>query len=271
MSPDDLPRVASTWVSGVGVRNLMHWSQMMKAGNGLQMYDFGTDCGKEPAFKRRAFDETCNQAKYGQEDPPLYDLSNIKGVKAAIFQGAAGMGVRWGGAAVGMRHKGHRRRAWQRAYGGRQPARPMHHAVRQLPGLPCTGSLPDLPATHRATSLSITCMLTTPPPLAACQVTTTLWRQSPTWICCLRNGMPTWSTTACGTAQRERLAGDVVCGLCWARSCVHVFVRLFGVHALVTTLMCTCLQNTDALPDCLAPSLPLFRRCSTYSHMDFVW
>lgn len=87
VSPDDLPRVAVTWLSGVGVRNLIHWSQMLHAGVGLRMYDFGTNCGKEPGFKKKAFDETCNQAKYGQEDPPLYDLSQIKGVKAAIFEG----------------------------------------------------------------------------------------------------------------------------------------------------------------------------------------
>ncbi|KAI8473215.1 MAG: Alpha/Beta hydrolase protein [Monoraphidium minutum] len=87
VSPDDLTRVASTWVSGVGVRNLIHWSQMMNSSSGLRMFDYGTDCHKSPATGRAAFQESCNQAMYGQEEPPTYDLSQVKGVKVAIFQG----------------------------------------------------------------------------------------------------------------------------------------------------------------------------------------
>lgn len=41
--PNDIPRIVTTWSSSVGVRNLMHWSQMYHKASGLYFYDFGPD------------------------------------------------------------------------------------------------------------------------------------------------------------------------------------------------------------------------------------
>ncbi|KIZ02804.1 lipase, family member K [Monoraphidium neglectum] len=87
VSPDDLVRVSVTWASGVATRNLLHWSQQYYANvSGLRMWDYGTECAKSPGFERKAFQESCNQAKYGTTTPPEYDLRQIT-APAAIFQG----------------------------------------------------------------------------------------------------------------------------------------------------------------------------------------
>jgi hypothetical protein len=94
-SGDDFVALAGTWPSTVSLRNLYHWGQLFHRGGGLYMYDFGTDCGKmvarganaagEPPAARD-WGESCNQAVYGQEEPPGYDLSSIR-VRAAVFEG----------------------------------------------------------------------------------------------------------------------------------------------------------------------------------------
>jgi hypothetical protein len=38
----------------------------------LQRYDFGANCEN-----RTAFEETCNQQRYGSVQPPEYDLSKV--------------------------------------------------------------------------------------------------------------------------------------------------------------------------------------------------
>ena len=51
------------------------------------MYDFGTRCiSMAEAATDARLEETCNQAKYGQTEPPFYDLSKVT-VKAAVFEG----------------------------------------------------------------------------------------------------------------------------------------------------------------------------------------
>jgi len=49
------------------------------------MYDYGSTC---PGDKPKPFQETCNQAKYGQDSPPTYDLGQVT-TKAAVFEGDA--------------------------------------------------------------------------------------------------------------------------------------------------------------------------------------
>lgn len=60
---------------------------MINAASGLRMFDFGTNCSTVARVDSRPFEETCNQAKYGQDDPPTYDLSHVT-AKAAIMEGA---------------------------------------------------------------------------------------------------------------------------------------------------------------------------------------
>jgi hypothetical protein len=86
VSPDDLPKVSATWSSTVAIRNLLHWSQLYKRSSGLWMYDFGTDCDLSSRTRDNSTSETCNQAKYGQRDPPKYDLKQVK-ARAAVFEG----------------------------------------------------------------------------------------------------------------------------------------------------------------------------------------
>jgi hypothetical protein len=54
-------------------------------GDGLRMYDFGGDCGRAGSDPK-PYEETCNQARYGQDEPPTYDLSKVT-ARAAIFEG----------------------------------------------------------------------------------------------------------------------------------------------------------------------------------------
>jgi hypothetical protein len=60
---------------------------MSLSASGLRMYDFGTNCSSTLNIQKQAFQETCNQAIYGQEDPPKYDLSMVT-ARAAILEGA---------------------------------------------------------------------------------------------------------------------------------------------------------------------------------------
>lgn len=57
--------------SGAGWRNLIHYAQIIKSKQ-FQRYDFG---------------ESANLEKYGQNSPPLYDLSKIE-VPIGIFHGS---------------------------------------------------------------------------------------------------------------------------------------------------------------------------------------
>lgn len=50
----------------------------------MRMYDFGTDCAK--ADQGIPFYESCNQRKYGQNSPPVYNLTNIR-APIAVFSG----------------------------------------------------------------------------------------------------------------------------------------------------------------------------------------
>lgn len=86
----DFFRVGATWPSTVSFRNLLHWSQLYHAGDGLIMFDSGTNCSM-PEGGPQPFQESCNQAKYGQEQPPTYDVSRVT-TKAAIFEGARARG-----------------------------------------------------------------------------------------------------------------------------------------------------------------------------------
>lgn len=81
----DLPRLLATYPSTVSSRNLEHWSQLFRSATGLRTYDFGANCSV-PEGGPRPYQETCNQAKYGQEQPPAYDLSKVT-TKAAVFAG----------------------------------------------------------------------------------------------------------------------------------------------------------------------------------------
>ncbi|KAI8477465.1 MAG: Alpha/Beta hydrolase protein [Monoraphidium minutum] len=84
VQPEDLPRIAAVYPSSVGARNLLHWSQWVQKAEGLVMFDYGTDC---PGDNPKPYRETCNQARYGQDTPPVYDLSNVV-ARAAVIQGA---------------------------------------------------------------------------------------------------------------------------------------------------------------------------------------
>jgi len=90
VSPDDYERVGASWLSGVSFRNLNHWSQLQHRANGLWMYDFGTDCNLNSPRRNKTLSETCNQARYGQLQPPQYDLSQVT-ARTAIFEGQEDM------------------------------------------------------------------------------------------------------------------------------------------------------------------------------------
>ncbi|KAI8477459.1 MAG: Alpha/Beta hydrolase protein [Monoraphidium minutum] len=79
----DLERIAATWPSIVCTRNMEHWTQMLTRGAGVAMFDFGTACpGPDPKPHR----ETCNQARYGQDAPPGYDMTQVT-TKALVLHG----------------------------------------------------------------------------------------------------------------------------------------------------------------------------------------
>ncbi|KAI8462398.1 MAG: Alpha/Beta hydrolase protein [Monoraphidium minutum] len=80
----DFPRLAAVWPSGMPLRVLLHWAQMCRNGRGPEMYDFGTDCGSERTAAHQ-YRETCNQARYGQDAPPRYDLSQVKTTAAVLY------------------------------------------------------------------------------------------------------------------------------------------------------------------------------------------
>jgi hypothetical protein len=48
------------------------------------MFDYGSVC--DGPSVHGPYQETCNQAKYGQEVPPLYDISRVT-TKAAVMYG----------------------------------------------------------------------------------------------------------------------------------------------------------------------------------------
>lgn len=54
------------------------------------MFDYGTNCELQSAGPG-AFRESCNQARYGQPDPPAYDLSRVT-ARAALLEGARAAG-----------------------------------------------------------------------------------------------------------------------------------------------------------------------------------
>ncbi|KIZ02314.1 Lipase member M [Monoraphidium neglectum] len=85
VADDDFARLAAAWPSGMPLRVIMHWSQMHRSGRGLEMFDYGSVC--DGPSVHGPYQETCNQAKYGQEVPPLYDISRVT-TKAAVMYGA---------------------------------------------------------------------------------------------------------------------------------------------------------------------------------------
>lgn len=73
----------------------VHWSQMAESASGLRHFDYGTNCSRVAAGEGGGpapFQESCNQAKYGQLSPPAYDLRNIR-AKVALFQGGPAGGA----------------------------------------------------------------------------------------------------------------------------------------------------------------------------------
>ncbi|KAK0410013.1 hypothetical protein QR680_004898 [Steinernema hermaphroditum] len=56
--------------SDTSTQNIIHWAQMVKSGK-MQMYDFSTP--------------EQNKLHYGQDTPPLYDISEIKNTKIDIY------------------------------------------------------------------------------------------------------------------------------------------------------------------------------------------
>ncbi|KAI8469963.1 MAG: Alpha/Beta hydrolase protein [Monoraphidium minutum] len=85
ISPYDIERIGATWPTAVGTRTMLHWSQMLGDYSGLGMYDFGAKCPAGPK-PPPPFQETCNQAKYGQAGQPYYDISKVT-AKAAVLHG----------------------------------------------------------------------------------------------------------------------------------------------------------------------------------------
>lgn len=70
------------------VQNMAHWAQAVRGdGSGagapvFRKFDYGTECG------RWGRQHTCNQAQYGRDTPPPYELSTIpRGVRLALFTG----------------------------------------------------------------------------------------------------------------------------------------------------------------------------------------
>jgi len=61
----------SLFPSGCGYQNFLHYAQSIKEG-GFRRYDFG---------------EKENMEKYGQRDPPDFDLGNLKGFPIALLSG----------------------------------------------------------------------------------------------------------------------------------------------------------------------------------------
>lgn len=90
MSSYDMQRVAATWPSTASVRNLVHWSQMWHARRGLQMFDYGQTCPGTSSSGPKPYLESCNAAKYGQDSPPLYDISRVT-TKAAVLEAETDM------------------------------------------------------------------------------------------------------------------------------------------------------------------------------------
>ena len=88
VSSHDFMRVGATWPASVAVRNLLHWSQLYHRAAGLAMFDFGANCTRPGGAAGAPFQESCNLAKYGQRDPPQYDLTRVT-AKAAVFEGEA--------------------------------------------------------------------------------------------------------------------------------------------------------------------------------------
>jgi len=87
VSYDDFMRVSATWPATVATRNLAHWSQMFHTRNGIYMYDYGDNCTLTHAMER-AYQESCNQMKYGSLTPMQYDLGRInKNLTAVILAG----------------------------------------------------------------------------------------------------------------------------------------------------------------------------------------
>eukprot|EP00877_Chromochloris_zofingiensis_P014376 jgi/Chrzof1/9192/Cz03g39100.t1 len=85
ITPDDYFTISTGWPSSVSTRNLEHWAQNWRFnGYEMRMYDFGTDCAK--ADQGIPFYESCNQRKYGQNSPPVYNLTNIR-APIAVFSG----------------------------------------------------------------------------------------------------------------------------------------------------------------------------------------
>ena len=71
---DRLPVILGHFPAGTSVKDMKHFAQMitMKGEPRLQMYDYGS--------------ATDNKNAYGQDTPPLYDLTKIK-TKTALFGG----------------------------------------------------------------------------------------------------------------------------------------------------------------------------------------
>lgn len=232
MDSADLLKVAATWPSTVALRNLLHWSQLWQAAAGLRMYDFGTDCDKKPASKGRAFEESCNQAKYGQEDPPGYDLSQVT-CPAAVFAGEAA--VQQGATSIVHSQDG---------------------CLRAATMSPCQA--------HKAA--------TGPDPAArAIQVMLTWSRLASRPRSCSGIGMRASSSTSRTRALREYQFGcqrtRSACTPCHS-ACLRCAWPLTGGCSALLLAYCG-LQFPgckDQLQPCLPPSLLFCCR-----HMDFVW
>ena len=88
------------------------------------MYDFGTNCSRVGDAGPAPFQESCNQAMYGQDDPPQYNMKQIT-ANAVIFKGAlsARAGVEGGLAPVwhSLAGGGCAGAAWPRDTGSRGP------------------------------------------------------------------------------------------------------------------------------------------------------
>eukprot|EP01024_Parvocaulis_polyphysoides_P067720 TRINITY_DN8136_c0_g1_i1.p2 TRINITY_DN8136_c0_g1~~TRINITY_DN8136_c0_g1_i1.p2 ORF type:complete len:214 (+),score=22.22 TRINITY_DN8136_c0_g1_i1:133-774(+) len=82
MNDTMLPKYLEYYPAGTSVKNINHWAQMVRyQGRYLRMYDYGTKCTKWIIFQ-----QSCNQHKYGQVNPPVYDLREIE-VQMVVFWG----------------------------------------------------------------------------------------------------------------------------------------------------------------------------------------
>jgi hypothetical protein len=79
LDPGTLVALMGHFPAGTSVKNMAHWAQGIRrrSASGLLRFDHGTDC---------AGGRACNQAMYGQPQPPAYNLTAIT-TPLAIFTG----------------------------------------------------------------------------------------------------------------------------------------------------------------------------------------